>query len=370
MRSLDKNLLIVSLFFIGLGLVQIYSSSYIFATEKYGNSLHFFNRQLVFSFLGIAVMFFCALSPFQYFRRFGYVLAIGAAIGVGLTYVPGLGVKVGGAQRWIQILPSLRVEPSEFLKVTLPFWVAALFFKTWHPKIKYAAIAASVITLFALFKQPDFGNLVICVTITLLLLFSFGLKWIYILSSMAVAIPGACILILIEPYRYARLMSFIDPWADPAKKGFQVIQSMVSYNAGGLAGQGLGLGQGKLFFLPEAHTDFTLSVLGEEMGFLGVALVLILFAYIFYKGLQISIKCPQPDVRCISLGLTFLFAISVFINAGMTMGLLPPKGLTLPFLSYGGSSLICQCFLVGILLNIDRSQKLKKISQKYTGLRV
>lgn len=315
-------------------------------------------------------MFFCALTPFSLFRRYGWLICAGAAIGVFLTYVPGLGVRIGGAQRWIQILPSLRIEPSELLKVSLPFWLAALLFKTWRPKIKYAAIAISVLTLAALYKQPDFGNLVICVALVMLLLFCFGLRWIYILSSMTIAVPAACIMILIEPYRYARLMSFIDPWADPAKKGFQVIQSMVSFNAGGLWGQGLGLGQGKLFFLPEAHTDFTLSVLGEEMGFIGVAMVISLYAYIFYKGLQISLKCQQQDVRCISLGLTFLFAISVFVNCAVTMGLLPPKGLTLPFLSYGGSSLVCQCFLIGILLNIDRSQKLKKINRNFVGLRV
>ncbi|MCB0412631.1 MAG: FtsW/RodA/SpoVE family cell cycle protein, partial [Bdellovibrionales bacterium] len=161
-------------------------------------------------------------------------------------------------------------------------------------------------------------------------------------------------LVVQVPYRYQRIQAFLDPWSDPSHKGFQVIQSMLSFHSGGLTGVGLGQGQGKLFFLPEAHTDFTLAVLGEEMGFLGFLLVVSLFGFIVFRSLQIALQNEDFERRAIALGLCLVFSFQIFINMGVSMGLLPPKGLTLPFLSYGGSSLICSCLAMGWILNLDR----------------
>jgi cell division protein FtsW len=157
----------------------------------------------------------------------------------------------------------------------------------------------------------------------------------------------------------ARVAAFLDPWSDPAKKGFQVIQSMLGFHAGGLTGVGLGQGQGKLFFLPEAHTDFTLAVLGEELGFIGVAGVLLIFGFVAFRGLQISVVAKTEREKVIALGVTLIFSLTAFINAGVAMGLLPTKGLGMPFLSYGGSALLSTCFGLGLLLNIDRRARVE-----------
>jgi cell division protein FtsW len=208
--------------------------------------------------------------------------------------------------------------------------------------------------LFLVLRQPDFGTFFICCAVFIGVLFAFGLKWRYVIGSITVAIPSFYFLVMKVPYRRARILAFLDPWADPEQKGFQVIQSMLSIQSGGLTGAGLGQGQGKLFFLPEAHTDFTLAVLGEEMGFLGILVVLALYGYLVFRGLQITTRTERPFAKVLALGLSLTFALSVFINAGVVMGLLPTKGLTLPFLSSGGSSLVMSCFLFGLLLSVER----------------
>ena len=182
--------------------------------------------------------------------------------------------------------------------------------------------------------------------------------------------PAFYVLIVQVPYRFARIQAFLDPWADPSNKGFQVIQSMLSFRAGGIWGQGIGQGQGKLFFLPEAHTDFTLAVLGEELGFVGVMLVLLLYAFIVYKGFQIALKTEQTFPKAVAIGLSLAFGLSVFINFGVVMGLLPTKGLTLPFLSYGGSSLLVNCFAMGLLMNINNYSQLHRQKNSFSGMKI
>jgi cell division protein FtsW len=166
--------------------------------------------------------------------------------------------------------------------------------------------------------------------------------------------PAFYLLVMRVPYRRDRVLGFLDPWADPEQKGFQVIQSMLSFHSGGITGAGLGQGQGKLFFLPEAHTDFTLAVFGEEMGYVGFLCLLTLYGYVVLRGFQISLKCESIFRKALALGISMTFGLSVFINAGVVMGLLPTKGLTLPFLSYGGSSIVTLCFMFGLLLNLER----------------
>ena len=186
------------------------------------------------------------------------------------------------------------------------------------------------------------------------LLFIFGLSFKYLIAAGLAAVPLFYFLVRNVPYRHARVQAFLDPWSDPAQKGFQVIQSMLAIHSGGLTGQGLGQSQGKLFFLPEAHTDFTLAVFGEEMGFVGFVVILALYGYVIFRSFQIAIKSENIFHKAFSIGLGMTFGLSVFINAGVVMGLLPTKGLTLPFLSYGGSSLVTLCVMFGILINIER----------------
>jgi cell division protein FtsW len=360
LARLDRGLLLAIFALMGVGLVQVYSSSFIFAIESRGDALYFFKRQVVFSLIALIVMFATAHFPFRWIERFGWLLWPLASIGVVATMIPHLGIRAGGAARWLA-LPGVGVfEPSELLKIALSLLLATYFSRRTEFFGKYdwpIRAAVLIVPLILVLRQPDFGSFFICTAVLIGILFSFGLKWRYMVGAVSVALPAFYFLVMNVPYRRARILAFLDPWSDPEQKGFQVIQSMLSFQSGGLTGQGLGQGQGKLFFLPEAHTDFTLAVLGEEMGFLGVFFVLSLYGFLVFKGLQLATRTERPFGKVLALGLSLTFGLSVFINAGVVMGLLPTKGLTLPFLSSGGSSLVMSCFLFGLLLNVERNDR-------------
>lgn len=370
-KYLSNSLFLAVLLFIGIGLVQVYSSSFIFATESYGDGLYFFKRQFIFSIIAIAVLVGTIHFPLRFIERWGWMSWFIGTVLLFLTFIPGLGVRVGGAIRWIQLPMGIRFEPSEFLKIAFSIFFASLvtrnknFLQKIHPILLFIFL---FVPFFILLKQPDFGSFAIISLVGLALLFAFGLPWKYILGLVTVSIPAFYLLVMRVPYRRARVMSFLDPWSDPAQKGFQAIQSMLSFHSGGLTGVGLGNGQGKLFFLPEAHTDFTLAVLGEEIGFIGFTLILLLYGLIIFKGIQTALKQTDPFRKSMVLGLTFTFALSVFINSGVVMGLLPTKGLTLPFLSYGGSSLVVLCFMFGLILNVENNSKEDRITQRFQKL--
>lgn len=368
LRYLSSSLFLAIITLLGIGLVQVYSSSFIFAIESYGDGLFFFKRQLIFAVLAMGVLVGTIHIPFRYIEKYGWALWFVATLGVLATYVPGLGVRVGGAARWIQLPFGVRFEPGELLKIAFSIWFASLLCRqeNFLGRVKWHWIFVALVAPMALLlKQPDFGTFAIIVMVAVTLLFAFGLQWKYIVGAVAVMIPAFYFLVMSVPYRRARVLAFLDPWADPAQKGFQVIQSMLSFHSGGLTGAGLGQGQGKLFFLPEAHTDFTLAVLGEEMGFVGFVLILALYGFVVFRGMQIAVKAEEPFKRALALGLSVTFGLSVFINAGVVMGLLPTKGLTLPFLSYGGSSLVSLCFMFGLILNIENSFEEDKFSRRF-----
>lgn len=358
MSKLDRGILLTVFALLGIGIVQVYSSSFIFAIESRGDGLFFVKRQIVFTLLGIVVLFLTATFPFRWLERWGWVLWPLAALAVGATLISHFGVRAGGAKRWLHFGGAV-FEPSELLKIALSLLLATyfsrenLFGKIDRP-LKAIFLA---VPMFLLLKQPDFGTFFICSVVFFGVLFAFGLRWRYIFVAVAAALPAFYFLVMRVPYRRARILAFLDPWADPEQKGFQVIQSMLTIHSGGLFGSGLGEGQGKLFFLPEAHTDFTLAVLGEEMGFIGIAGVMSLYAYLVFRGLQTAVRSDDTFAKVLALGLSLTFALSVFINAGVVMGLLPTKGLTLPFLSYGGSSLLMNCFLFGLILNLESLQR-------------
>lgn len=368
LRYLSSSLFLAIITLLGIGLVQVYSSSFIFAIESYGDGLYFFKRQLIFAIISFAVLIGTIHIPFKYIEKYGWALWLVAFLGVAATFVPGLGVKVGGAARWLRLPLGLRFEPGELLKITFSIWFASLLVRQSNilSRIKlHWLFLMMVAPMMLLLKQPDFGTFAIIILVGVALLFAFGLQWKYIAGAFAIILPAFYFLVMMVPYRKARVLAFLDPWADPAQKGFQVIQSMLSFHSGGLTGVGLGQGQGKLFFLPEAHTDFTMAVLGEEMGFVGFVLILALYGFVVFRGIQISVKSDEPFKKALCLGLSVTFALSVFINAGVVMGLLPTKGLTLPFLSYGGSSLISLCFMFGLILNIENSLESDKFSRRF-----
>lgn len=368
LRYLSSSLFLAIIALLGIGLVQVYSSSFIFAIESYGDGLFFFKRQLIFALLAFAVLVGTIHIPFRYIEKYGWALWFVATLGVMATYIPGLGVRVGGAMRWIQLPLGVRFEPGELLKIAFSVWFASLLTRQSNLLAKFKwpwLLLAMVVPLGLLLKQPDFGTFAIILMVGVTLLFAFGLQWKYIFAAFAVLVPAFYFLVMTVEYRRARVLAFLDPWSDPAQKGFQVIQSMLSFHSGGLTGVGLGQGQGKLFFLPEAHTDFTLAVFGEEMGFVGFLMILALYGFVVFRGIQIAVKAEEPFKKSLALGLSATFALSVFINAGVVMGLLPTKGLTLPFLSYGGSSLVSLCFMFGLILNIENSFEEDKFSRRF-----
>lgn len=358
LKPFSSPLLLALLALMGIGLVQVYSSSYVFATEEFGNGLFFFQRQFAYAGLGLFVLVGASMLPIEWIKKWAWLLWVGASVGILMTFVPGLGVRVGGSLRWLDLPFGFRFEPSELLKFSVGILFATLLTRresVLHRVHGFWILLAVLLPTFLLLKQPDFGSFALIFSVFFSLLFVFGLKWRYIAASVLVAIPTFYVLVMSKPYRRARVFAFLDPWADPETKGFQIIQSMLSFSSGGILGQGLGQGQGKLFFLPEAHTDFTMAVLGEEMGFIGYILILSLYAFIILRGFQIAIRCEDLFRKAAALGITLTFAFSVFINAGVVTGLLPTKGLTLPFLSYGGSSLVVMCLMFGLLLNIEKS---------------
>ena len=370
----DRGLLLSIFTLMGFGLVQVYSSSFIYAVDTYENGLHFFSKQALFALMGTGVLLVMAHLKWKFCKLLGGAFLLLSMVGLVLTYIPGIGVEAGGAHRWIQLPLGMRFEPSELLKVSFPFLLGTLMVTSPVKFLGKMDVPLRFLILLAPFAllhgQPDFGTMALLFVMIFSVLFVFGLKWRYLVGSAVVTLPVFYYLVVLVPYRWARIKGFLDPWADPSEKGFQIIQSLMSFQSGGVWGAGLGQGQGKLFFLPEAHTDFTLAVLGEETGLVGFLVVLLIYGFIVFRGLQISSRVNRDFEKIVALGITVLFAFQVFINMGVVLGLLPTKGLTLPFLSYGGSSLIATCIGFGWLLNIERSfsrTKSSKVAQRPYG---
>lgn len=365
---IDQRLLLSILFLLGLGLVQVYSSSYIFATEKFDDGLFFFRKQFLFVCMAFVIILVMSFSPVQWVKRAGLALWVLAVFGVIATYIPSVGVKVGGAHRWLQLPMGFRFEPAELLRVTYPFVLGSLlvpFAKGEMNRRWWVTFGVSLIPLLFLLKQPDFGSFIICVGLICTMFVVFGLRWRFILLGLVMVVPAMIYLLMSASYRVARLKVFLNPWSDPTEKGFQVIQSLLSFYNGGVSGVGLGLSQGKLFFLPEAHTDFTMAVLGEEMGFVGFLIVMLIYGFVAFRGFQLALHWKRYEERAITLGLVLVFSVGVIINTGVTLGVLPTKGLTLPLLSYGGSSLICTSFLLGALLCLGREAVASKKKREF-----
>ena len=367
MKSQAKNVFLTLFVLITFGLIQVYSSSFIFAVDKYGDGLLFFRKQLIFTFAGLFLIGFLIKIPQNAIIKYGWTVWAIAVAGLLLTFIPGVGVKVGGAQRWIPLAFGFRFEPCELMKVSLPLLCASYLHQRddvwgkWTWPLRGLSI---LLPIALLLLQPDFGSFTICLMVFATILFVCGLPWIYIISAAVVAMPTFYFLVMSVPYRKARVLAFLDPFKNAETSGFQLIQSMISFQSGGLNGVGIGNGQGKLFFLPAAHTDFTLAVLGEELGFIGYVILLMAYAYLIWKSFQLSFSLKTVEKQVLALGLTVTFAYSIFVNVGVTLGLLPTKGLTLPFLSYGGSSLLINCFLFGILLNLFINYKQPRVTRR------
>jgi len=353
----DLILLLVTLLLVTIGTVMIYSSSSILATEKFRDGQFFLKKQIFFLCLGLLIMVLITKIPYYKLRKLAWPGIALSVLFLLLMWVPHLGVRAGGAVRWLN-LGVFSFQVSEMVKVALILFLAH-FLTEKANRIKEfkqgllipLAVMGGLLGLIIL--QPDFGTTVIIAVIGFLMIYLAGGRLLHLGAVCAAFIPLAVWLLLKKSYRLARLMAFLDPWKDPRHSGFQIIQSLISFGSGGPLGVGIGDGMQKLFYLPEPHTDFILSVIAEESGFIGVGLILFLYAILILRGFQIALKAPDMFGNLLASGLTMMLALEAVINIAGVMGLIPLKGLALPFLSYGGTSLIMSLTAVGMLLNIS-----------------
>jgi cell division protein FtsW len=361
----QDRLFFALVFFLSLfGLIMVYSASSVVALDRYDDSWFFFKRQLVFVMGG----FFClsltlATDYHRWIRSGGYIL--GAAILLLLlVQVPGLGIKAGGATRWLS-LGGVRFQPAEFTKVACVIYMAwALVRKGDNVRsFAYGLLPMGLVAgLLAglLMLQPDFGNAILVVLVAGVMLFLAGGRVAYLLASVAVLAPLAWVLLMGADYRKRRLLAFLDPWADPQNTSYQIVQSFTAFFSGGLWGRGLGNSQEKLHYLPEVHTDFIAAVVGEELGFIAVALLIGIFLLLLYRGYRIALDAPDRSGFLLAAGCTTLIGLQAVLNFGVVMGLLPTKGLPLPFISHGGSSLLMTFFAAGLVLSVARARGLRE----------
>lgn len=356
-RLPDIVLLLVTLILIIVGTAMIYSSSSIIALEKFQDGQYFLKKQLVFVVLGLIAMMVMTKLPYSYLKKLAYPALALSFIFLLLLFVPSLGMKRGGATRWLN-LGGFSFQVTEMVKITMIIFLAHLLTRKACQIKNFArgvlvplSVTGAVILLILL--QPDFGTAVIIATIFLMMLCIAGAQMKHLLLLMAAFIPIGIALIFYKGYRLTRLLAFLNPWKDPDNTGFQIIQSLISFGSGGAFGVGIGEGMQKLFYLPEPHTDFIISIIAEESGFIGVTIVIIMFALFAYRGFMIAMKAPDYFGTLLAAGLTMVIALEAFINIAGVMGLIPLKGLVLPFLSYGGTAFLMSMTAVGILLNIS-----------------
>lgn len=370
LRKLENYDLLLMLMAIALtcfGVVMVYSASNIMAAKRFHDGFFFLKRQGLFALIGFAIMLGAMHIDYRFWKKMAVPALLLCLVLLVMVLIPGIGGKAGGSSRWIK-LPGFNLQPSEMAKLALIMYMAYSLDKK-QDKVKsfavgivpYMIILAILIGCLAL--QPDLGGALTLVAVAMTMLFAAGTRLSHIISMILLAMP-LLMYKLSRGYHKGRMEAWSNPWSDPEGKGFQIIQSWLALGTGGVFGQGLGEGKQKLFYLPEAHTDFILSVVGEELGFLGVIVIIGMFFLLVQRAMRISVAAPDTFGRFLALGIAVLFGIEATVNMGVVTGLLPTKGLALPFISYGGSSLLISLFAVGILLNISSGLKIEPIKLK------
>jgi cell division protein FtsW len=359
-EAVDRPLLIVVTLLMVGSVVMVYSASSAIAMEQYHDAGYFLKRQLMWLGLGVVAMVITARMNVWGWQRLAIPLLVVSALLLVLVLVSPLGTTVNGARRWLRVA-GWSVQPSELAKLAVVCYLArylashtgriAEFRRGLLPPL---VICGALILL--VLAEPDFGTAFVIATLTLLLLFIGQARLFHLCGLALAALPAVVLLVASSPYRRQRLLAFLDPWDHAQSSGFQVIQSFLAMGRGGVSGLGLGESRQKLFFLPEPHTDFIFSVIGEELGLIGTVLILLLFMIFFWRGLVIAQRAEEPFLRYLAVGITGMIGVQALLHMAVVIGLLPTKGLTLPLLSYGGSSLLVDLVAVGILLAICRQR--------------
>ncbi|TAL23806.1 MAG: putative lipid II flippase FtsW [Nitrospirae bacterium] len=365
-KTYDRWLLLITVLLVGFGSLMIYSSTSVVTpslAKKNVTQFFYFKKHLFTMLLGFGIMFMAYRLKPGAIKKLALPLLIFSFLLLVLVFIPGMGISAGGARRWIRLWPST-FQPSELVKLSMVIFLAKYMSMqdymtdSFISFIKPIGIMAVFQVIFL--KQPDFGATVSLAIITLSMLFFSGMRLRYLFSLAVLAIP-VIIKLIKEPYRWKRVTSFLNPWEDPQGSGFQLIQSFIALGSGGLKGVGLGESKQKLMFLPETHTDFIFSLVGEELGLIGATAIIALFLVLFVKGISITNKAKDSFVYYLSFGLSIMIALQALINFFVVTGMIPTKGLPLPFISYGGSSLLINMAAVGILLNLSKGEDERKV---------
>ena len=363
MGKYDRWLLFITVLLIGFGALMIYSTTSVVtpALAKRGVSEFYYFKRHIFTILtGFSFMFLAYRLKPSTIKKMAIPLLVFSFVLLVLVFLPSIGVSAGGARRWIRLWPST-FQPSELVKLSMVIFLARYISMPEYRTDSFISfikpIFIMIIFQIAILKQPDFGAAMSLAFLTFAMLFLSGTRLRYLASLLVFAMPVIFKLVT-EPYRLRRLISFLDPWEDAQGSGFQLVQSFIALGSGGLAGVGLGSSKQKLSYLPESHTDFIFSIIGEEFGFIGVSVVIALFLLLFIKGISIANKAKDGFVYYLAVGLSLMISLQALINFAVATGLVPTKGLPLPFVSYGGSALLVNLAAIGILLNISKGEQI------------
>lgn len=363
MRDIRISIIVIVWTLICIGLMMIYSSSGIYALQELKDSLYFLKRHVLFLVMGVTAAIAVMTINYQDLRRWAKPLMVLAVVLLVLVLIPHIGKASYGAQRWFK-LGRFHFQPSELAKLAILVYVADFLARKQHLVRSFRegfmpVMMVMGITCALILKQPDLGSTLLIISVVLIMLFVAGARLAHLGLLGLLAIPAFYVLIVQVPYRWIRIVTFLDPWQDRQGAGFQLTQSQIAFGSGGMFGRGLGRSVQKLFYLPAAHTDFILSIIGEELGFVGAFITIFLFILFIWQGARIAKRVSDPFGYYLSLGIVAMIGLQAVVNIGVSIGALPTKGLPLPFVSYGGSALIFHLIAVGLLLNISRIHELQ-----------
>jgi len=357
----DTLIIVSTLLLLGIGVVIVYSASAVLTESRFDDSFYYAKRQIMWAILGIISMFVMMNYDYHKLRRLAKPIVIVCFVFLVAVVIPGIGVVRGGSRAWLGI-GSFGIQPSEFAKIGMIIFFAHYLSKTQDRIHEFKrgllpplALVVSAVGLIML--EPDLGQSTVLMGTAIIMIFAAGAQVKHLLGLASLAIPAFVALVVIAPYRLKRIFAFLDPWAYELDAGYQIIQSLYAIGPGGLLGLGLGRSRQKFLYLPEPQTDFVFSILAEELGFLGGALVLFLFLMLVWRGIRTAITAPDTFGSLLAVGITGMIAVQVIINIGVVTGSMPVTGITLPLISYGGSSLTLMLTAIGILLNISRHSR-------------
>ncbi len=357
----DRWLLLSALVLVVFGALMIYSSTSVITpalAKKGATEFYYFKRHVFTIFVGLCLMFLAYTVKPSFLKKIAIPLLLFSFVLLLFVFLPGIGVQVNGARRWIRLWPST-FQPSELVKLSMVIFLARYLsspaFRTESFASFIKPLAVMVIFQAVMLMQPDFGAAMSLAFLAIAMLFLSGTRLRYIISLAFLALP-MLIMLIKEPYRLRRVTSFMDPWKDPLGSGFQLVQSFIAFGSGGITGVGIGSSKQKLSYLPESHTDFIFSIIGEEFGFIGVSVIVALFVVIFFRGFSLANRTQDKFTYYLAVGLSLMISVQALVNFAVATGLVPTKGLPLPFISYGGSSLLMNMAAIGILLKISRGK--------------